>query len=282
MFYQEKKIANVLKCLACKEPYVDVIKCLPCGNSICIDCASQLQLNNNNEYKCKACNQIHEMPKNGLPNNNQLMQLLDVEPEKVTRSTKVEQMTSLINSLYEEKCELQFSLNNRDQTIRNYCENLLTEININNESAVEHLNNLKEAQVKQVKDYERELLASNSNQNEIMQIDEEKSDLEAIFNKIDSFKAEWQDYLHKAVLDEKEIDTASLKANQLRHQLEKYQNDLRALIFKNNYLKLISNESYHNSNDHLGTLVSSTYFQNKSKFYPFPFLFLIIVEFILN
>lgn len=103
MFYQEKQIICLLNCSICKVRFIDVIKCLPCGEGVCEDCSKQVNLNNNREFKCQVCKEIHEMPKNGLPNMNNLMKLLGIKPEEISRGEKAEAFRKLLEDLNEKK-----------------------------------------------------------------------------------------------------------------------------------------------------------------------------------
>ena len=257
MFYEEKPILNMLKCSFCKEPFIDIIKCLPCGQSICVDCSSQLQVNNYREFKCKQCNLTHKMPKRGLPNLSQFMKLLEIKSKPVSRGPKAEELRQFIFLLNNEKSEFKYVFNNKEKAIRTYCDSLRYEVTVNHESAVEHLNTLLKEKIKQIDDYEQELLDFNSNKTKQ---NEENESKETITNEIDSFTREWQNYLEQVSLDEKEILKANEKAAKLKEKLEECQRDFSDFVFKNNYLKFNENETFHKSNGHLGNLRSYSSF----------------------
>ena len=159
MFYEENKINSLLNCSFCHEKFVDIVRCLPCGEAICEDCCMfKLNLNNSREFKCNACKSTHKMPEEGLPFYLRLMKLLEIKPDEVSRSPQVEQLKQLLISLQEEAHCFKSNLFSQDKTIKDYCSMLADEIEVNFESAIEHLNKLKENQIKQVAEYEKEQL----------------------------------------------------------------------------------------------------------------------------
>ena len=70
-FFSAKEVEDRLKCSFddCKKKFKQTAKVLPCGKSICVECEHDLELDKNNQFKCKLCNQMHKMPTDGLPIN---------------------------------------------------------------------------------------------------------------------------------------------------------------------------------------------------------------------
>lgn len=69
MFFQSTEIKKLLICSNCENKFIDVIKNMPCGNSVCIDCYNDLKSTLMNEEKssnARPCGQIHKMPKRRL------------------------------------------------------------------------------------------------------------------------------------------------------------------------------------------------------------------------
>jgi len=75
MFFDSNEVNNLLNCKKC-DGRLDEPKILPCGNNICSHCISSIQVNKYNEFECLVCKDKHEMPKNGLPFNTVLKDLL--------------------------------------------------------------------------------------------------------------------------------------------------------------------------------------------------------------
>ena len=70
MFYEEKKISNVLNCAKCDQR-LDEPRNLPCGEFICAYCHMSIEVNNN-KFKCFVCKEDHLMPEKGLPISKRL------------------------------------------------------------------------------------------------------------------------------------------------------------------------------------------------------------------
>jgi hypothetical protein len=83
MFYDFNKVNSVYK--NCQEQ-LDEPKMLPCGKTVCSFCASKIKMNGN-QFDCLLCKNKHEMPKNGLPNNEALLELLSIKPTAVSTGT---------------------------------------------------------------------------------------------------------------------------------------------------------------------------------------------------
>jgi hypothetical protein len=60
------------------------------GNSICSHCVSTIQLKENKEFQCIVCDELHEMPKNGLPLNKTVLEMLLVKSFNVARGKAFE------------------------------------------------------------------------------------------------------------------------------------------------------------------------------------------------
>jgi len=84
MFYDTNKVDKVLLCKNC-EGRLDVPKNLPCGKAICSLCETTIQILENNKFNCLICKKKHEMPQDGLPILEPLLDLLSIKLAKVSR-----------------------------------------------------------------------------------------------------------------------------------------------------------------------------------------------------
>ena len=269
MFYQANQIKRLLNCSICNERFIDEIKCLPCGESICDDCSSKININESSrEFKCQICNETHLMPEKGLPNNVRLNKLLKLDEEKVSRGEKIESFTKSLNELISDSQEFRQNIEQREESIKDYFRSLRSDIEINFESAVEHLIKLKESQLKQVDDNENKLLENNKSKRE------ENEKLEQVWlghiEEINKFNKQWLDFLEKASIEDEEVEKASQNLLELKNKLKEYQIDLQSSLFDDKHLKLIENKAFHDANDHFGELV---YFDIKKKKSKNQFLF---------
>ena len=262
MFYQAKQIKRLLNCSICNERFIDEIKCLPCGESICDYCSSKININETSrEFKCQICNEMHFMPEKGLPNNVRLNKFLKLDEEKVSRGSEAEELTKSLNELENESEEFMFNLNkSKEQTIKDYCESLRIEIEISYDSAVEHLSRLKQTQLKQVNDYENELINNLKQNND----QEKEQEWLSFISEVNSFTKQCIDYLEQVKLDKKELIIANNRAFEMNNKLKEYQAELQSILFNKKLLQFELNGSFQNSNNYLGW-INFYYISNKSK-----------------
>jgi len=97
MFFDPNTVNTLLDCRNCGGR-LDEPKLLLCGNSICTVCASSIQVTNN-EFQCLVCNDKHDMPKNGLPLNNALKELLSCTPTNVSRGRAFDELQEPLKDL---------------------------------------------------------------------------------------------------------------------------------------------------------------------------------------
>ena len=86
MFFETNQVNDALLCDQCKGR-LDIPKILPCGKTICSFCAPLNLLSNtfDNKFDCLVCKNKHEVPKDGLPNNEALVKILSAEIIQVSR-----------------------------------------------------------------------------------------------------------------------------------------------------------------------------------------------------
>ena len=108
MFYDTNKVNSVLLCKNCHEQ-LDEPKVLPCGKSVCSFCATKIKMNEN-EFDCLLCKNKHEMPKNGLPNNEALLELLSVKPTAVSTGTAYDSLEKSLNKIQKKKSQFKLGI----------------------------------------------------------------------------------------------------------------------------------------------------------------------------
>lgn len=115
MFYEENKIADVLKCTHCRQK-LDEPKILPCGKTICNSCIqTTLESFNQTEesFMCLICNCKHFYNKGGFPVNEALKAILDQAPVEVSRGDLIETLKEDLAKIERKTSELENSLVNR-------------------------------------------------------------------------------------------------------------------------------------------------------------------------
>lgn len=277
MFFQTNEINNLLVCTYCQNKFVSVVKNLPCGFPICDLCALDIENKHieNNEFKCHKCNEIHAVPVGGFMNNMPLMQLLNIKPVKVFRGEKCELLKNLLNELKSKNNEFKMSISQCETTITDYCENLRYQITLSTESAIQHINKIRDSLMKEINDYETELIknqhqhqhhAQHHNHNHNHQQHHVKQKWNEVSAEIDAFNDKWFDYLVQIELNEQEVENAYKRAVDLNHEIECLQKNMKNVIFSNRFMKFQENESFIKFNNYLGSFKFSNSFNNaKSK-----------------
>ena len=201
MFFEEIQILGVLKCANCFNKY-DEPKILPCGYTLCNVCIDSIEKNiknNGDEFNCNLCNENHILPKNGFPLNKTLMELLKRQPNEVFRSKLVESFKMNLKEIDAKRRELEFSLFNSVDKVKEYCLKFRGEIDLAAEKALQKINQTRDSMLKEVNEYE---------QNTIEAIEINLLNKENFKNSIEELKkffTESGDYLKKLQIDEDEV-----------------------------------------------------------------------------
>ena len=150
MFYNQKTVEAKLTCESCKQRY-DVPKALPCGETICMRCEKAL-IQNNKHLKCPFCSSTHQLShdQNELPIQQAIKNLLETKPNVELQDKINSLLLNLILRANNLKSE-------NDDTLKIYCEFLKNEIDIETESRINKLNDVRDKLHKEINDYEENL-----------------------------------------------------------------------------------------------------------------------------
>ena len=88
-----------MKCLLCNEIFYEP-RVLPCGNVICTECAfviKEHQIKSVNEFICRLCNEIHQMPWKGLAICKPLQEIAQLKSNEIYRGALVQELKVNIN-----------------------------------------------------------------------------------------------------------------------------------------------------------------------------------------
>jgi hypothetical protein len=67
-------------------------------HTICSLCEASIQINNQ-MFVCFICNDKHEMPKKGLPNNKSLLKILSAKLTRVSRGNAFDSLLKLLDEI---------------------------------------------------------------------------------------------------------------------------------------------------------------------------------------
>jgi len=206
MFYDKYKVNNVLLCKNCQEQ-LDEPKILPCGKTVCSLCASKIKMNGN-EFDCLLCKNKHEMPKNGLPNNEALLEMLSVKPTSVSRGTAYD------------------LLDNSSDFINEHCIELRSDVQLRTEEVILQVNDFSSKIIEEIDDYEKELIEFNKTNNSVSldEFNQMVIELESFYN----LKA---DYLKQYKVNDESLIKSNKEATSLIKKAEQELQKLKDVIF---------------------------------------------------
>ena len=152
MFYTQKSIDSKLTCLNCERRY-DVPKMLPCNQSICISC--ERLLIREKKLKCPICTATHRLAEdqNEFPINEFINSMLNIKPIKLSR----DDLLNLLNKITTKLMSLKEDENiNGSDKLKEYCEILKIQIDIETENQIMKLNDERDALIKHIENYQEE------------------------------------------------------------------------------------------------------------------------------
>jgi len=161
MFFEKNKVNNALLCKNChsqlenSEP-----KILPCGETICSFCVSSMQLTDN-LFDCLLCHDKHEMPKNGLPNNKALLEILSVKPTSISRGTAFDLLEKSINNIHKKQMQFKRCIENSSDLINDHCFELRNDVQLATEEVILQVNDFSSKIIEEIDEYEKELIEFN-------------------------------------------------------------------------------------------------------------------------
>ena len=227
MFFEENQVNEALNCPICLKRY-DTPYNVPCGNCVCHKCLSTIILvldENSNEYECSLCNDYHVYPKKGFPTNKSLIKILKEQPSEVYRGKMIEDLKVILKEIQSKRKEFEYLLNNGLEKISETCLEMRTDVQLATESAILRINELSEAMLKEIGEYEKECVNS-FHANKI-----NKDEFALFIKELDDFHHYWNENLKKLILSEDEIAKSCELAKALKKRMYKEAKNLAKFIF---------------------------------------------------
>ena len=251
IFYNIDDIESLLICAFCNEKLSNEVKCLPCGQSICGSCYTQISQNEGAKetFICQICQSQHNLDE--LTTNAILDRLLAVKPKRVTRGDKFDSLLGILNDL--QAITGQVKSFHEIMEIENYCERLVYQVTLATESAIDHLNKQHTLLLDQIQIYRAELISAYES-NRINSKSKMDLDAEKLLNVVDQFCFEWSKQLEENELNDRSIEKSNQKGLEHKNQMRNMQDVIKKYLFKDRYLKFTENESFFSLNEHLGKL----------------------------
>ena len=252
MFYDEKEIIDLLKCSQCHEKYTDVVKNLPCGNSICSKCETEFK-NAPDGGACKQCNSTHKLV-DELPNCLPLMKLLSKKPSEIYRGRDVESLKRYLSELKGSNQEFKIELSDAKTKVTHFCNRLREDVNKSAQKATDHINETKGRLLIQIEDYEKGLMDKVSHPRGDAKLLTMKDEWLKMTEQIDEFEKKWNSYIKQLTLEDSEVSRATRRAQDWKYDLNKARDALTDDVFQHKILKYESNKQFFETENNFGYL----------------------------
>jgi hypothetical protein len=234
MFYDTYEVDKILLCKYC-EGKVDIPKCLPCGKAICSLCETSIQILENNKFNCLICKKKHEMPQDGLPILEPLLELLSIKRAKVSRGKAFDSLLKLLDEIEIKHRYFKLGIENSNEMVNIHCIDLRNDVQLKAEEAIQQINELSSQIIVEIDEYEQKLIEYNKNNSKLL--DE--------FNKnakeLETFHSVNTEYLKKYEVDEELVVKLNEKATNLIKKAELEIENLKETIFDGKIFKFEKN-----------------------------------------
>lgn len=238
MFFEQLNIDEILNCEKCKHR-LDEPRMLPCGKTICTECASSLEINLN-VFKCILCDENHFVSENSLPINQLIYNLLMKQPVDVSRGAHGEKLKYLLRRLESDIIKIPNQLHNACDYIEEYYMDLENEIQLSKEELIQAVEKYHGSLSKKIAECRFECLSRmKSNKLDENQI----QNSENILNELISFRKEWSNYLRNTNIDDKLLCEANELGQKLIEKSNEQKNTLDCFVFEENQLFFQKGES---------------------------------------
>jgi hypothetical protein len=234
MFFDKNNLDDALLCQQC-EGRLDVPKILSCGKTICSFCVSSLIVNEN-KFDCLLCKQKHEMPINGLPNNEALLKILSVKPRRVSRGKLFDSLQKSLNDIQKKHNFIKLGIENSNDLVKEHCIDLRSDVQLKAEEVILQVNDASEKIIKEINEYEKELIKFNKTNSKSF------DDFKSIVNELESFHTVNIEYLKQYEVDDTLLVKLNEDAANLMNKVESEVNNLKDIIFDGKFLVFEKNK----------------------------------------
>ena len=234
MFYEEIKIKSNVNCAKCNER-LDEPRMLPCGDTVCHQCVSSLQVNKN-QFKCIMCNEQHVMPEKGLPVNKAILAFLFMQPSEIDRGRSIEELKEKLKIFRKNITSLSSSATHAEDKIKGDCTELKNQVQLATELAIQQINVLNEEMIGEINQFENYSLKS-------CQLNEEHR-IKALktAKEWEQYHSNWSQYLNKTKINDEEVTKACIDISRLNEKAELEKINLDGILF-NSILKFTKNSN---------------------------------------
>jgi len=254
MYFETNQVNKALLCKLCEEFFENSEpKILPCGETICSFCVSSIQVTDN-LFDCLLCQDKHEMPKNGLPNNKALIEILSVKQVQVSRGKSFDLLIKLVDKILEKRNFIRQCIDNSTDLVKDYCMDMRTDVQLATEEVIQQINDLSMKIIEEVDEYEKELIENNRNNSKSF------DEFNKFVKELESFHAVNNEYLKQHLVDDEIINKSNEEASNLIQKSEKEIQTLKDIIFDERFFKFEKS-----SQKIMKSILGTTFFHFKRK-----------------
>lgn len=276
MFYQSTSVDELLKCVFCGWKFINNVKLIPCGNSICGPCYDQKRAESPGELKCSCSicrGAVHTIPAHGLPDNLVLMRMLQLQPVARALPENAKQLKALISETDDQIDKLtQLS---EQKELSAHCDRLVEQVNKSTQEKMAHLRQLRDSQLNQIRVYRNNLMARFStdtarpskrlklsetiesigpalDNSMVATTEQELAELIAF---IQQFKRTWDEYFNLTRLaDDRELEQAQAEIKDYCVRLKELEAKSKKKMLGDQPMQWKDNDRFVKQEDHLGEL----------------------------
>jgi len=192
----------------------------------------------NRRFKCEICLEDHKIPEKGLIISELACHLIASKPKPIWRGKKYEKLKTNLDKLDSLKRRLKFDLESGNDNVKIYCNEQKRRVQLAFEKMMQVLNDLNEAFIKQIDDYEMDCIKQSKIMNETA-----KANLENLINEANNFVSEQKEFLNKLEIDDDEIESFNIISEDLHLKLDQELKNCKSLSFGSKLLKYNPNST---------------------------------------
>jgi hypothetical protein len=248
MFYELEKINSKLNCLNCQRKMnLTSLKprVLPCGETICDECAHLVKVDDENKFECLICHERHHLTTTELIQNKSLIRLIEEKPVEPFRGETVNVLKRKLHQLSIFMNEFATPYKSRRQILDDHCNNIRFRLELIKESLIEYVHKYSNEFGKQIDAYEQEC-QRNLNESDFRSTE--------LLNETDQFLKEWCLYLARTDMSERDLNKALEKIDRIKIRFEVERENLKRHIFNGKLLQFVENDSINIKADLLGKI----------------------------
>jgi len=236
MYFETNQVNNILICNQC-EGRLDIPKILPCGKTICSFCAPLNLLSSiDNKFDCLVCKNKHEVPKDGLPNNEALLKMLSVKRIRVSRGKAFDLLEKSLDDIQKKYDYIKRGIENSTDFVNEYCMDLRSDVQLKTEEAIQQINDISIKIIEEINAYEKELIEYNKSNFESL------DKFNNIVEELKLFHSVNAEFLKQHTIDDEQVNKLNLEATNLIEKTELEIKILKIAIFNEKFFKFEKNK----------------------------------------